>query len=106
MQVCPVAAKTPATTPLAAASRSASGNTTWADLPPSSRVTRVRLSAAARAMSLPTCVEPVNAILSMPGWAASDLPTSGPQPVTTLTTPGGKPASPTSSANASVLTGV
>ena len=97
MQVCPVAAKTPAMTPLAAASRSASGNTTWADLPPSSRVTRVRLSAAALAISLPTCVEPVKAILSMPGWAASALPTSGPQPVTTLTTPGGKPASATSS---------
>ena len=42
MHVWPVAAKTPAMTPLAAASRSASGKTTWADLPPSSSVTRAR----------------------------------------------------------------
>ncbi len=106
MQVWPVAANTPAMTPLAAASRSASGNTTCADLPPSSRVTRVRFSAAALAMSLPTMVEPVKAILLMPGWADRDWPTSGPQPVTTLITPGGNPASAASSANASVLTGV
>ena len=57
-------------------------------------------------MSLPTWVDPVKAILSTPGWAASAFPTSGPQPVTTLTTPGGKPASPTRLAKASVLTGV
>ena len=44
MQVCPVAANTPATTPLAAASRSASANTTCADLPPSSSVTPVMFS--------------------------------------------------------------
>ena len=47
MQVCPVAAKTPARTPLQAASRSASSNTTWADLPPSSSSTPVMLAAAA-----------------------------------------------------------
>ena len=105
MQVWPVAAKTPAITPLAA-SRSASGKTTWADLPPSSRVTRVRLSAAAWAISLPTWVEPVKAILSTPLWLVSALPTVGPQPVRTLTTPGGKPASPASSASTRALTGV
>ncbi len=93
MQVCPVAANTPATTPLHAASRSASPNTTCADLPPSSSSTPVMLVAAALATSAPTAVEPVNAILSTPGWAASALPTAGPNPVTTLNTPGGNPAS-------------
>ena len=53
MQVCPVAAKTPAMMPLAAASRSASGNTTWADLPPSSSVTRARWLVAPSATSMP-----------------------------------------------------
>ena len=42
MQVWPVAAKIPATTPLAAASRSASAKTMFGDLPPSSSVTRAR----------------------------------------------------------------
>ena len=37
MHVCPVAAKMPETTPLAAASRSASSKTMFGDLPPSSR---------------------------------------------------------------------
>ena len=47
MQVCPVAANTPATRPFAAASRSASGNTICGDLPPSSSVTLLMFSAAA-----------------------------------------------------------
>ena len=100
MQVCPVAANTPATTPLLAASRSASGKTRWADLPPSSSSTEVMLAAAALATSLPTRVDPVNAILSTSGCAASALPTSGPNPLTTLNTPGGNPASSSSPASA------
>ena len=67
MQVCPVAANTPASTPLQAASRSASSKTTCADLPPSSSRTPVMLPAAALATSAPTAVEPVNATLSTPG---------------------------------------
>ena len=39
MQVWPVAAKIPETTPFTASSRIASSNTMLADLPPSSRVT-------------------------------------------------------------------
>jgi hypothetical protein len=60
MHVCPVAAKTPATSPLAAARRSASGKTICGDLPPSSRVTRLRFPAAARATARPVAVDPVN----------------------------------------------
>src|SRR6516225_7733420 len=83
MQVCPVAANTPATRPLAAARRSASGNTTWGDLPPSSRVTLLRFSAAACATARPVAVEPVMALI----------------------TPGGNPAWANSSANRRVDTG-
>ena len=106
MQVWPVAANTPATTPLQAASRSASANTTCADLPPSSSTVPVMLAAAALATSAPTRVEPVNAILSTPGCAARALPTAGPKPVTTLNTPAGPPASSSRAASSSVETGV
>ena len=106
MHVCPVAAKTPATTPLAAASRSASGNTTWADLPPSSRVTRARWLVAPSATSIPVLVDPVKATLSTPGWRTSERPTAGPLPVMTLKTPSGIPASVTSCASSSAVTGV
>ena len=100
-----MAANTPATSPLAAACRSASGKTICGDLPPSSSVTLLMFSAAAAATALPVAVDPVNATLSTPECAASVAPTSRERPVTTLTTPGGKPACSTSSANASVDAG-
>src|SRR3954447_11290796 len=105
MQVWPVAAKIPATTPLAAASRSASAKIMCGDLPPSSRLTRARWSAAPFITSLPVDVAPVNATLSTPGCATSGAPASSPKPVTTLKTRGGKPASSTSRANSSVEAG-
>ena len=46
---------------------SASANTTFGDLPPSSSVTFFRLPVAAAMMRLPTGVEPVKAILSTSG---------------------------------------
>src|ERR1700709_1675196 len=55
---------------------------------------------------MPVVVDPVNAVLSPPGCDASAAPVSGPQPVTTLMTPGGKPASANNFANASVDVGV
>ena len=91
MQVWPVAAKTPAMMPLAAAGRSASSKTTCGDLPPSSRVTRLRLSAAACATARPVAVDPVNATLSTPWCPASAAPSSRLEPATTLNTPSGKP---------------
>ena len=45
----------------------ASSNTTFAALPPSSRVSRLSVPATARMIALPTSVEPVNATLSTPG---------------------------------------
>ena len=56
-------------------------------------------------MARPTSVDPVKAILSTSGWATSSLPVS-PSPVTTLSTPGGSPASAAISANRSAVSGV
>src|SRR6478752_3333598 len=105
MQVWPVAAKTPATRPLAAASRSASANTTCGDLPPSSRVILLMLATAAWATLAPVGVDPVNATLSTPLWEASASPVERSHPVTTLSTPAGRPASVSTSANATVEAG-
>ena len=75
------------------------------DLPPSSSVTRFSARPALAPISRPTAVEPVNEILSTPGWSTSAAPVS-PSPVTTLRTPGGKPASSASSPSRSAVSGV
>ena len=59
--------------PSTAASRSASAKTMLGLLPPSSRVTRLSVSAAFFMMIWPTSVEPVKAILSTPRWATSGV---------------------------------
>jgi hypothetical protein len=61
-----------------ACSTSASSWTMTGLFPPSSSVAGVTLSAAVRAVSLPTSVEPVKASLSTPSWAVSGSPASGP----------------------------
>ena len=55
--------------------------------------------------ALPTAVEPVNATLSTSGCSTSAAPVS-PAPVTMLTTPGGRSACCTISANSSAVSGV
>ena len=92
-QVCPLLRKQAAKVPLTAAARSASGNTTLADLPPNSSVTRFTVSAANAATRLPARVDPVKLTMSTSGWLASTSPTTGPAPLTKLNTPAGKPAS-------------
>jgi hypothetical protein len=82
---------------LDAASRSASGKMMLADLPPSSRVTRLRLPAAPRRIWRPTAGEPVKVTLSTSGWSTSAAPAVLPNPGTTLSTPGGNPAASASS---------
>ena len=74
----------------------------FADLPPSSSVTRLKSAAAATLTCLPPVSPPVNAILRTLGCRTSGSPTSAPKPVTTLITPGGNPASRDSRANSSV----
>ena len=58
----------PATAPWAAASRSASSNTTNGALPPSSRCTRLAVSAASAMIRRPTAVEPVKEVMATSGW--------------------------------------
>lgn len=81
---------TPLTPPVTAAFRSASSSTTLGLLPPSSWCTRLTVAAALRATSMPARVEPVMKIMSMPGWLAIALPTTGPSPKIMLNTPGGR----------------
>ncbi len=92
--------------PLAAIGRSASANTMFGLFPPSSSETRFTVSAPMAAMRFPTAVEPVNAILSTPGWATSAAPVVAPGPGTTLRTPGGRPTSDATSASRSAVSGV
>ncbi len=105
-QSCPALPKTASGAAAAAASMSASAKTMFADLPPSSSVTRLIVCAAPAAIERPTSVEPVNAILSTPGCSTSRCPTVEPGPTTTLTTPSGSPASAASSAKRSAVSGV
>ncbi len=101
-----MAAKMPETTPLTADSRSASSNTMLGDFPPSSRLTCLSSGAASSLMRRPVTSEPVKLILRTSGCSTSALPTSAPNPVTTLTTPGGRPASSRTATSWSVLTEV
>ena len=64
------------------------------------------LAAAARMISCPVAVSPVKATLPMPGWAAMAAPAVPPGPVTTFSTPAGKPASRASSATRMAVSGV
>ena len=96
----------PATfTPAAATVGSASSSTIAADLPPSSRLTRLRSWPQRAATWRPAAVEPVNATLSIPGWATSSSPTSRP-PGRMLTTPGGRPIPSMTSASSRASSGV
>src|SRR5580765_6417757 len=97
---------TPKSAPSMDASQSASVKKMLGDLPPSSRVTRLSVSAADLTMILPTAALPVNAILSTAGCATSAAPAVSPKPLTMLTTPGGKPASSKQLANSSAVSGV
>ena len=56
-------------------------------------MTRFNVSAPLRMMSFPTSREPVNPILSTPGWATKGAPAVSPNPVSTWKTPVGNPAS-------------
>ena len=90
--------------PSAVAATSASSKTTTGALPPSSRCTRLRSSAAARATSVPARTEPVIETIAGTGCLTSSRPVSR-SPVITLKTPGGK-NSDAISASSSVEAGV
>ena len=92
--------------PSAAASRSASSNTTKGALPPSSSESFLIVGATCFISSRPTSVEPVNESLRTTGFAHISPPIAFASPVTTLSTPGGKPARCASSASAKAENGV
>ena len=79
-QSCPALPKTAIGAAAAAASRSASANTTFADFPPSSSVTRLIVAAAPSAIPRPTSVEPVNAIFATSGCSTRRAPQTDPGP--------------------------
>ena len=91
--------------PSTVSSMGASSKTIFAPFPPSSRVAFLLVPAMARAIFLPTSVEPVNAILWMPGWLTIADPVD-PSPVTMFTTPSGSSACWQTSANKSAVSEV
>ena len=105
MQSWPELQKLAMRRPSATARGSASSKMTTGALPPSSRCTRLSVSAAPRAMPLPVPTLPVSETSEISGWRTIGSPTPGPSPVTTLSTPGGR-TSAISSANRSVEIGV
>ena len=105
-QSCPALSNTAYGAVAAARSRSASAKTTFADLPPSSSVTRLIVAAAPSITERPTSVEPVKPIFATSGCSTSRRPTTLPGPATTFTTPSGRPASSASSARRSAVSGV
>jgi hypothetical protein len=84
---------------------SASSKTMIGALPPSSRWSRLTVSAAIFATRLPVAVSPVIEIMRTFGWPTSASPMSSPEPDSTFATPGGR-ISPRISANARALSGV
>ncbi|CAM5244364.1 hypothetical protein STENM223S_09818 [Streptomyces tendae] len=71
LHVWPELDMTLATPTLTALARSALGRMTLADLPPSSRATRLTAALAVAPMRRPTAVEPVKETRSTPGCSAS-----------------------------------
>jgi hypothetical protein len=106
VQTCPQFQSRASTARAAAVSTSASSSTMNGALPPSSSETTVMFSAEAARISLPARTEPVTVTSWVIGWRTSASPATRPAPVTTLTTPGGTPASSHRRARARALRGV
>ncbi len=92
--------------PSVAKPRSASSITITAFLPPSSREMRLLRRAPRVATSVPVSVDPVNEMSGTCGCSTMASPTSEPVPITRLTTPGGNPASSSTSINRMPIRGV
>ena len=89
-QTCPEFANTPSPDAITACFRSASRNTMFGDLPPSSSCTFFRFERLdISRMRRPVSVLPVKESLRISGCSASAAPTVGPSPVTTCSSPGG-----------------
>ena len=105
MHTCPEVMKVaPTILSAKAASMSMSGATMAASLPPSSSTTGRTTLEAAAITARPVGTPPVNDTMSTPGCDTSISPSSGPEPLTAFTTPGGK-ASANAAATASTAPG-
>src|SRR5579871_6493250 len=93
------------TTASSARSRSASSNTITGFLPPSSKCTRFKVFAPCAMIADPVALSPTNPMALIAGCSVSALPASSPMPCTVLSTPSGTPASFTSLASMSAVTG-
>ncbi len=89
-----------------ARSTSTSSSTISAELPPSSRCTRLRCSPASRATARPAFVDPVNAMTRTSGSVTSASPTSAPPGRTCSTSPGSPARSKISASTAPPVTEV
>lgn len=97
MHASPLLSSEPNFRPATAFSMSASGRMTAADLPPSSRLTRLSCSPAIEAMRRPARVDPVKAILST-SWCDTRYSLVSRSAGRTLITPSGRPDCSSSSA--------
>ena len=88
-----------------ARSTSASSNTITGFLPPSSKWSRLRVGAPCAWIIDPVDDSPTNAIARIAGCSVSALPAVSPIPCTTLSTPGGNPASSAVSASSCAVNG-
>src|SRR5437763_8560802 len=105
VQICPEWNDHVLPMPATAEASSASSNTIAAPLPPNSSSSRFIVRPALCAICVPTAVEPVNDTMSTSAQSTSACPASGVEPVTMLTTPGGKPASAKTSASCRTASG-
>ena len=88
-QPCPACEQIMKAANMADVAKSASSSRIMADLPPSSRKTRLTVRLAASMTRRPVAVEPVKVTTSTRGSVVSSSPASTPEEVRTLTTPGG-----------------
>src|ERR1700675_3561839 len=93
VQRCPVVPKPPHSPPSMASSRFASSSTIIGFLPPNSNEQCLKLFAAVVPTVRPTAVDPVSEMARTSGCSVSGAPTLDPNPLTTLMTPLGTPAS-------------
>ncbi len=106
VQRWPLVPNAPQIAPSTASSRFASSITMIGFLPPISRWTCLNEGAHASLIARPTDVEPVNETTFTRGSFRSGFPTFEPEPVTTLKTPGGSPASSSAFAKFTTESGV
>ena len=106
MHRCPAVPKAPNITPSIRSSRFASSIAMIGFLPPNSSPTLIIFFAAVSYTCRPVSTPPVKEMTRRSGWATSPSPTTEPLPVSRFTTPGGNPASSSTSTSFAAQSGV